>query len=216
MTINEMNLIKSTALKWKQLLYKTRALKETLEKQVGTYAELKAYADELESVERILYANEILGESDLYKALRNKFTEISSSTTKKLYYLYGYLRESSVGDYFESIKKHCLYVPINSENKEYAELINVVDEKDYQIVKISEMDDFRKRHYVIDGVEIEAPYASEVEYGFLRLYSVCDDYDYNVDDDYQNCREMFFMEFVNAGTEDKAIEKAYVRSKNRK
>ena len=215
MTINEMNLVKATALEWEQLLYKKRALKETLEKQVGTYAELKVYADELKRVEDTLYVNEILDESDLYKALRNKFTKISSSTPKKLYYLYGYLREHECGEYFEPIGKYCMYVPINSENKEYAELINVVDERDYQVIKISDMDDFRKKHYVIDGVEMEASYDSEFYYGCLRKHDA-DAVDYIIDDDYQNCRAMFFQEFVNAGTESKAVEKAYVRSKTRK
>ena len=180
-------------------------LRKLLEVKVGTYRELKEYADRLESLEDELYS--IRSEEDILPTIEGRFSELKSDTDRKLYYIFAYLKtDKSEREYYRSFGKYLSYVPHSSPNKEYAWAWNVVGIRQDELVSVKDLDKFRKKHDVIDGIEIPNEFNGDEEYNWIRQSELVSSV---VEEDYRKYR-LKFTEFILKGlSEEQALSRTY-------
>ncbi len=214
MTNEEYTSIKDRAKLLLDLVTEKRSLKEALKNKKATSSQLKHISRKLDTIEEILDDFLILYEEDIFHRLSREFEDIRSDTNKKLYFLYGFLRCDNTKNRenympYLGFDKYFLFVPCDSQNKQYVWYNNIIDMEEDIIIPIEEKDDFESKHYIFSRTEL--PYTNEMEYHRLRLFG----YNGIIDDEYYKSflkyRESFFRILFKTSTEEEAVEQTYLR-----
>lgn len=214
MTNDEYTLIKDRAKRLLDLVKEKRALEETKKNQKATSSEQKCISRKLDTTKELLDDLLIMYEADVFHRLSREFEDIRSNTNKKLYFLYGFLRDDNTKNRenympYLGFNKYFLFVPCNSQERQYVWYKNIIDMEEDIIVPIEEKNDFESKHYIFTRTEL--PYTDEMEYHKSRLLG----YDGIIDDKYYESfdkyRENFFRILSKTSTEEEAVEQTYLR-----
>ena len=214
MTNEEYSLIKDREKKLLDLVKEKRRLDKIINNTKENNSKLKYISEKRDNIEELLDELFIFYEEDVFHRLSREYEDIRSDTYKKLYFLYGFLRNDNTKDFenyipYLGFDNYFLFVPYDSQNNQYAWYMNIIDMKDYKIIPIEEKDEFERNHYILTRNDIS--YSDEKDYHKMRLLGYNGIKDDVFFESIQKYRENLFRILLNSSSEEETIKKTYLR-----
>ena len=153
MTSDQIRKIKEEYARINALLYEEETLRKMLKTKTDTYENIRKLANRLEVVEDALFM--IHDEDDIYiwtSKDSSLFEEFQCDAEKKLYFFYGYVYESEIGENWNG--KRLVFVPRDTKFspsiRYYAMYFDLVAERGYELISLEDIKKFESNNYVID------------------------------------------------------------------